>query len=300
MPQIAANGLSFEYDAFGRAGDPAVLLIMGIGTQMIAWPLALCEALRDAGFFVVRFDNRDCGLSSKLDAAGAPDLGALMAASAMGKIPDAAYTLSDMAADAVGIMDALGIESAHVVGASMGGMIAQVMAIEHPARVRSLVSIMSTSGEADLPQATPEAIGALLAPAPDQERETLVRRYINTFRVIGSPGFRASDEELRAAAEAAIDRNVCPQGFLRQLAAILASPPRRAALKTVVAPTLVLHGREDPLIPPGAGADVARAVPGAEHVEVAGMGHDFTAALTREVYIPQLVRFLTNVEPPRA
>lgn len=297
MPQARVGSLTLEYDRFGAPSDPAVLLIMGIGSQMILWPVSFCRALVDRGFQVIRFDNRDVGLSTKLDGLGIPDLGALMAAVATGTPPQAAYTLSDMANDAIGLLDVLGIAKAHIVGASMGGMIAQMMAIEHPSRALSLTSIMSSTGDPGLPQAKPEAMAALLTPAPDQERETLIKRFMDTFTVIGSPGYPAAPGELRRIGEQVIDRGVSPTGFLRQLAAILGSPPRGPLLKAVRIPTLVLHGEDDPLVPVECGIATAKATPGARLVTVPGMGHDFTEALST-VFNREVGGFLKEIQYP--
>jgi pimeloyl-ACP methyl ester carboxylesterase len=295
MPQANVGALTIEYDRFGAPSDPAVLLIMGIGSQMILWPVSFCRALVDRGFQVIRFDNRDVGLSSKLDDLGVPDMGALMAAVATGTPPQAAYTLSDMAKDAVGLMDALGLQKAHIVGASMGGMIAQMMAVEHPARVLSLTSIMSSTGDPGLPPAKPEAMAALLTPAADQERETLIRRFMDTFTTIGSPGYPAAPGDLRRIGEQVIDRGLSPAGFLRQLAAILASPPRGPLLKNIKVPALVLHGEDDPLVPIACGQATADAIPGARFAPIPGMGHDFTEALSN-VFSREVGGFLKEVQ----
>jgi pimeloyl-ACP methyl ester carboxylesterase len=296
MPQLNANGLTFEYDVFGRSSDPAVLLIMGIGTQMIAWPESLCEGLAGRGFHVIRYDNRDVGLSSKLDEHPVPSVEALMMAVAAGHAPQASYTLSDMAKDAVGVLDALGIDRAHVIGASMGGMITQVVAIEHPTRTKSMVSIMSSTGEPGLPQAEPHAMMALLTPPADSSRAAAIQRTVDLFTTIGSPGYPAAPGELAAMGARSFDRGIYPNGFLRQLAAILATPPRTQGLKGVTVPAMVLHGVNDPLVPLGCGEHTAQCIPGAEMVAVPGMGHDFTQALTEGVYLPRLIRFLERVE----
>lgn len=296
MPQVQANGLTFEYDVFGQSSDPAVLLIMGIGTQMIAWPETLCQGLAARGFYVIRFDNRDVGLSSRLEDHPVPTVEALMMAVAAGQAPPASYTLSDMAKDAVGVLDALGIAKAHVVGASMGGMITQVVAIEHPTRTKSMVSIMSSTGEPGLPQAQPHAMIALLTPPANASREAAIQRTVDLFTTIGSPGFPAAPGELAAMGARSFDRGVYPPGFLRQLAAILATPPRTEGLKGVRVPAMVLHGVDDPLIPLGCGEHTAQCIPSAEMVAIPGMGHDFTQALTQAVYLPQLIRFLEKAE----
>lgn len=278
MPRARANGIELEYESFGRAGDPPLLLVMGLGAQMILWHEEFCGALAERGFHVTRFDNRDVGRSTWLDAAGMPDvLGALTAAGA-GQPIDAPYRLSDMAADAAALLDTLGAGSAHVVGASMGGMIAQTIAIEHPARVRTLTSIMSTTGHPGLPPARPEAMALLMAPLPT-ERAAQIERSVEAARVIGSPAYPSDPAELRALAERAYDRGINPPGFARQLVAILASGSRRAALAGVRVPTLVIHGDADPLVPVEAGRDTAAAVPGARLLELPGMGHDLPRAL---------------------
>ena len=283
MRRARANGIELEYETFGRADDPALLLVMGLGAQMILWHEEFCDALAARGLHVVRFDNRDVGCSTWLDEAGAPDVLAAMAATTQRQPVRSAYLLRDMAADAAGLLDALDIDAAHVAGASMGGMIAQTLAIEHPGRVRTLTSIMSTTGHPDLPAATPEAMAVLLTPAPT-EREAAIERSVEVWRTIGSPGFLVDENEVRAQAARAFDRGVNPAGVARQLVAILASGHRREALGDVRAPTLVIHGSDDPLIPDAAGRDTAASVPGAELLLIEGMGHDLPRALW-----PQLV-----------
>src|SRR5882724_2657871 len=255
MPTARANGIEIAYETFGAPEGRPLLLIMGLAAQMILWDDDLCAALASRGHRVIRFDNRDVGLSTKCDWAGMPDAAAAMQAAFLGQRVDAPYTLWDMATDAVGLLDALGIAAAHVVGASMGGMIAQAMAIAHPARVLSLTSIMSSTGDRSLPPARPEAAAVLLLPV-----------------VAG----RAANVE-RAARS--YDRCFHPAGVARQLVAILASGSRREALAAVAVPTLVIHGRDDPLIPVEAGLDTARAVRGAELLAIDGMGHDLPRAV---------------------
>ncbi|MDX2235444.1 MAG: alpha/beta fold hydrolase [Hyphomonadaceae bacterium] len=296
MPQVRANGIDIEYESFGREDAPAILLIMGFGAQMTLWPVPLCEGLAAKGYRVVRFDNRDIGKSTHLMDMGTPDIGVLMAQLMSGQPAQAPYTLNDMADDAVALLDALGIDRAHIVGASMGGMIAQLVAIRHPARTRSLTSIMSTTGRRDLPPAKPEAMAALMTPPASDSREDRVAAGMRTWRAIGSPGYAASDEELRADAERDVDRTPYePTGVARQMAAILAAPPRNDMLAAVRAPTLVLHGADDPLIPVEGGKDTAASIPGAELVIVPGMGHDFTRALT-PVYLKHIGDFVTRVD----
>ena len=278
MPRARVNGIELEYESFGRTGDPALLLVMGLGAQMILWHEEFCESLAGRGFRVIRYDNRDVGRSTWLDEAGVPDVPGALAAAATGGAIEAPYLLGDMAADGVALLDELQVGAAHVVGASMGGMIAQSIAIEHAGRVRTLTSIMSTTGHPGLPQARPEAMALLMTPVP-VERAAQIERAVQVSRTIGSPAYPGDEAELRALAGHAFDRGVNPPGFARQLVAILASGSRRDALGTVRAPTLVIHGADDPLVPVEAGRDTAESVPGAELLEIPGMGHDLPRAL---------------------
>lgn len=290
MPIVAANGIEVAYDEFGDAKAPVILLIMGLGTQMIAWPVPFCRALAARGFRVVRFDNRDIGLSTKFDNAAPVDVVAGFTRALAGEPVDAPYTLDDMAADAIGLMDRLGIDRAHIVGASMGGMIAQVVAAKYPMRTRSLVSIMSSSGDPGLPPGKPEAIAALLAPRPSaDDRAAVIAHGMMVYRVIGSPGFPTSDAELRVKIEQSTDRSYYPVGVGRQLMAVLASGSRVDLLKTIAVPTLVLHGADDPLVPVEAGQDTARLVPGSRLTIVPGMGHDLAPGL-----VPILVEAIAH------
>ena len=289
MPKLTANGLSFEVESFGRQSDPAILLIMGYTAQLTRWPVSLCEGLVARGFRVIRFDNRDAGLSEKLDRLGQVSIPDTIQQVMAGKPATAPYTLSDMAADSVGILDALDIGRAHIVGASMGGMIAQLTALNHPTRVRSLVSIMSTTGRPGLPQAKPEAMAVLTATPPDTQRETRIAHAMKVWRIIGSkPPYAADDAELRAQAELDVDRTpYYPQGIARQFAGILASGPRHEIITKVKAPTLVIHGADDPLVPVEGGKDTAAVIPGARLKIIDGMGHDIALKLvptiTREI-----------------
>ena len=283
MPRARANGIELEYDTFGRAADPTLLLVMGFGAPMILWREEFCERLAARGLQVVRFDNRDCGLSSQIDQPVTAELSAVGRAGLAGEPLAAPYTLSDMAADAVGLLDAIGVDAAHVAGASMGGMIVQTLAIEHPKRVRTLVSIMSTTGAADMPSPKPEAMAALLAPVAT-ERPAAIERGLAMSRALGSPGYPFDEADERDLLGRMFDRGVHPDGNARQLLAVMAAKSRREALGTVRVPTLVIHGIEDPIIPIQAGRDTAAAVPGAELLEIEGMGHDLPRALW-----PQLV-----------
>lgn len=258
--------------AYETGGDPAgapMLLIMGLGVQMILWPDDLVGELGAAGFRTVRFDNRDVGRSSWIDGGPAPDPLAALA----GDVSSASYTLSDMAGDAAGLLDELGIEAAHVVGASMGGMIAQTLAIEHPRRVLSLASIMSTTGDRAVGMPKPEVLPALLTPPP-ATREAALEWAQAMWRMIGSPGFEPDSDWIRDVAGRAWDRGHNPLGTGRQLLAIAASGDRTAKLAALDVPAVVIHGADDPLVPLSGGQATAAAIPGAELVVIDGMGHD--------------------------
>jgi pimeloyl-ACP methyl ester carboxylesterase len=278
MGRVKANGLELEYETFGDPNDPPMVLIMGLGAQLIDWPQPFCEMLAEAGFHVIRFDNRDAGLSSSLDHLGAPDLSALFA----GDLDAAPYRLSDLADDTVGLLDALGIDRAHLVGASLGGMVAQQTVIDHPDRVRSLASIMSTTGDRAVGQATPEA-RAVLGRPPAASREEAIANTVRSSRIIGSTGFPVTDQELLDRATAKYDRSYRPVGTLRQLAAAVASPDRTPGLGAVSVPTAVSHGEVDPLIDVSGGRATAAAVPGAELLVIPGMGHDLPAGAQAQI-----------------
>ena len=280
MAEVQANGVSITYETFGPGGAPPVLLIMGLGAQMTRWSPAFCEAVAARGFQVIRFDNRDVGLSSHFVEAGIPDMAAVAAAIQKGEAPNVPYTLSDMAADAVGLMDALAIARAHIVGASMGGMIAQLVAAEHPTRTLSLTSIMSTTGNPSVPRATPEAMAVLTnRPPHPSDEEAYLKHTVASARVTGSPAYPADEAVLRANALADVKRCYEPTGFSRQMAAITATGDRRGKLKTITAPTVVVHGEADPLVPVQGGHDTAANIPGAELIVIPGMGHDLPPAL---------------------
>ena len=277
MPRAnVSTGVELEYDTFGSPGDPALLLVMGFTAQMIQWDEAFCSTLADAGLLVIRFDNRDCGLSTKLDGVEVDSAAVMMAALSGTEVPPVPYTLSDMAADAIGLLDHLGIERAHIMGASMGGMIVQTMAIEHPARVQSLISVMSTVGDPAYGAAAPEAMGALLAPPPTTRDE-----YIAASPMWMTWQSKKHQDAARTQALAAVsfDRSFYPEGGPRQLAAIFASGDRTAKLGEVAVPTLVIHGRDDTLITPSGGFRTAEVIPGAHLLFVADMGHDMPEPL---------------------
>jgi pimeloyl-ACP methyl ester carboxylesterase len=267
-----ANGIELCYDTFGDSNSPPLLLIMGLASQMIAWHDEFCALLAARGYRAIRFDNRDIGLSTSFDSAGVPNIAAAMAAALQGKPVDAPYRLSDMAADAFGLLDALGIENAHVVGASMGGAIAQTMAIERPERLRTLTSIMATTGAPGLPPPTPEAMAVLLT-APATTLEDYVKSYTQTWKVLRAGSFPKDEALDRERAERLHARGLNPAGVARQLAAILASGSRKAALGAVRVPTLVIHGDADPLVPLACGVDTAESIRGARLLVVEGMGH---------------------------
>jgi len=270
-----ANGITIEYESLGNPADPAIVLIMGLGMQLVAWPDELCRRLVAAGFRVVRFDNRDSGLSSRVR--GRRSLGVVLAmiAARLGLPVRAAYRLEDMARDTVGLLDALGIERAHVVGASMGGMIAQLLAARFPERVRSLTSMMSTTGNRAVSRPKKRALQILLdRPPAGADAERVIAHFVDVFTVIGSPDHPTERQELTRRIGAWVRRAYDPAATARQMVAIIAGGDRRRLLRTIAAPTLVIHGADDPLVPLEAGRDTARVVPGAGLLVIEGMGHD--------------------------
>jgi pimeloyl-ACP methyl ester carboxylesterase len=297
MSKIRANGIDIEYEEIGPKDGAPFLLIMGFGSQMTSWPRELREGLADAGLRVITFDNRDVGLTQKWDGI-LPEMKSVLAAVAAGKKPDVPYTLTDMAADAAALLDELGIESAHVAGASMGGMIAQLVALDHPAKARSLISIFSTTGDPSLPQSTPEARAALTTPAPSNDRATVVAHSLKGRRTYASTRFAFDEARLSALTGASYDRSFYPQGTARQWAAIVASPPRTERLKKLHIPALVLHGTADTLIPCAAGRHTAECIPGAEYHEIEGWGHDFPLGVLPELF-GFILPFVARVEEMR-
>ncbi|MEU8269863.1 alpha/beta hydrolase [Sphaerisporangium sp. NPDC049002] len=277
MNRVTANDIEIVYDAFGSPSGRPLLLIMGLGSQMIHWDEEFCELLAERGHHVVRFDNRDAGLSTHFHEADMPYLGA----ASDGGAPAVPYLLGDMADDAAGLLDALGWASAHVLGVSMGGMIAQAFAIAHPARTRSLTSIMSTPGP-QIGGPTEQAMAALLSRSAP-EREAVVRRAVEVWKVIGSPGFPMDEEGITRVAGQSFDRCYDPAGFGRQLAAIMASGDRTAALRELSVPALVIHGEADPLIQLPGGVATADAIPGAKLLTFPGMAHDLPRPLWPDI-----------------
>jgi pimeloyl-ACP methyl ester carboxylesterase len=273
VPQVNVNGVDIEYLTEGDPSDPALLLVMGLGAQLITWPEGFVDGLRQRGFFVIRFDNRDSGLSTKFE--GLPDIMTLFAGTDLSSTP---YRIEDMADDAAALLGALGIAQAHVVGVSMGGMITQALVINHPDLFLSASSIMSTTGDRAVGAPTGEAMTALLRPAATS-REEAIQAGVEGSLVIGSPGYPTDEGILRERAAAAYDRSYCPDGTVRQLGAILGSPDRTEGLHGVGIPFLVVHGEADPLVTLSGGEATAAAVSGSKLLTIPGMGHDLPQAL---------------------
>jgi pimeloyl-ACP methyl ester carboxylesterase len=297
MSRIRANNVEIEYEDIGPRNGVPFLLIMGFGSQMTSWPREFREGLVDGGLRVITFDNRDVGLTQKWDGVF-PDMKAVQIAMAEGRKPDVPYTLTDMAADAAGLLDALGIASAHIAGASMGGMIAQLVALDHPAKARSLISVFSTTGDPSLPRSTPEAQAALMTPAPGTDRASVVAHSLKGRRAYASTRFPFDEVRLAELAGASYDRSFYPQGSLRQWTAVMVSPPRTERLKKLHIPTLVLHGTADTLIPCAAGRHTAQCIPGAEYHEIEGWGHDLPLGVLPELF-GFILPFVARVEEMR-
>jgi pimeloyl-ACP methyl ester carboxylesterase len=288
VPIVEANGLKLDCEVHGAADAPVVLLVMGLGMPAALWPDPVVEALTGAGFRVVTFDNRDAGGSTRLEGVRVPNVLRAIGRALLRRKVSAPYTLEDMAADTVGLLDALGIAQAHVVGASMGGMIGQVVAARHPARVLSLTSIMSNSGNPGRRYAfgSWKALRALIhPPPPPDDHEAVVRHLMRLFSVIGGPNAAQDVELARPVFQRVARKGLYRAGTLRQLLAILATADRRPLLQQITAPTLVLHGADDPLVPVLAGRDTAASVRGAQLEEYAGMGHDFPPALLERISV---------------
>lgn len=273
MSSVAANGIQIEYETFGNPSGRPLLLIIGLGGQMIQWDDDLCKDLAKRGHYVIRFDNRDVGLSTKFDEAGVPNLIEIFGKIMQGEKIKPPFTLDDMADDAVGLLEALGIRKAHICGMSMGGMIAQTIAIRHPSRVLSLISIYSTTGNPEVPPPKPEVTGMLITPPPN-EREANIEHMLGVFKTIAGPGFPLDEKWTRMIMAKSYDRCFYPQGVVRQLVAILTQVNRVTALASVKTPTLVVHGTGDPLVSVEGGKDTAKAIPGAQLMLIEGMGHD--------------------------
>ena len=280
MASVNSNGITIEYESLGDDGAPVVLLIMGLGMQLVSWPDSFCQLLVQRGLRVLRFDNRDCGLSQKMDHLGKPRLLRAMIRARLGLPVRAPYGLDDMARDTIGLLDALGIRSAHVVGASMGGMIAQLVAATYPDRVRTLTSIMSSTGARYLPQARSRIQRQLLRrPMDPMNVESVTEHLVTMFTMIGSPGYPTPPDELRQRIRRSVERGYHPAGVVRQLAAVIANGDRSALLRNVACPTLVIHGKDDPLVPYACGVDTAVKIPNSRLALIDGYGHDFPPQL---------------------
>ena len=283
MPEAKANSITLHYEDNGDPANPAILLIMGLGAQMTLWPDELVAALVERGFRVIRYDNRDIGLSEKMEGAKAPGIARQVIFGKLGFPPKTPYSLSDMAADAVGLLDALGIGKAHIVGASMGGMIAQLVAAEHPDHVLSLTSIMSTTGSSKIPAAKKETLDVLTKRPASTDREVMIEHGLKIQRTIGSPGYPMDEAYARKLVADGFDRSFYPAGMPRQIAAIVADGDRTARLADVTAPTLVIHGEDDPLVPCEGGRATAAAIPGATLKTYPGMGHSLPLELVDDM-----------------
>jgi pimeloyl-ACP methyl ester carboxylesterase len=289
--KVGPAGIDIAYQRLGSRDAPVALLIMGVAAQSIAWPDAFCHALVDRGLQVIRFDNRDVGLSTHFSDARPPNLPAVLA----GDLSSVSYTLSDMAADAVGLLDALGCERAHIVGASMGGAIAQTMAIEHPHRVRSLTSMMSTTGNMSAGQPSPEVLREVFGGPRAVTRDEVIQQALRAFRAVGSPGYPSDEKEIAERSGRAYDRAYDPIGAARQAVASVASGDRTARLRHLEVPTLVIHGLADRMCDLSGGRATAEAIPGAELVLIEGMGHDLPPAL-RSQLAARIAEFVWRAE----
>lgn len=295
--KVQANGIEIEVEDTGGEGRPVVMLVMGLGMQLIAWPDALVQALVDAGFRVVRHDNRDAGLSQGFDQAGTTNVLWQGLRYRLGLQVQSAYSVQDMAGDALGVLDALGIRHAHVVGASMGGMIAQRMAATAPTRVTSLVSIMSSSGARGLPGPRADVLGLLMRRPAGRSEDALVAHSVGLIRLIAGAAYRQDDAAVADRLRHAMRRAYRPTGLMRQMAAVGADVGRETALSRIGCPTLVLHGDADPLVPIACGRDTARRIAGARFVAIPGMGHDLPPRVV-DLLLPHLIPFLQGAEAP--
>lgn len=297
MPRIMANGNEIEYvDGGPRDGVP-LLFINGFGSQLTSWPVEFHQALEAKGMRVIRFDNRDVGLARKWDGI-VPDMQKVIADVRAGKKPDVPYTLADMATDAAALLTALGIETAHISGCSMGGMLAQLVALDHPGKCRSLISIFSTTSDPSLPPSTPEAQKALLTPSPGNDRATVIAHSLKGRRAYASTAWPFDEARLGKLIGDSYDRMFYPEGTSRQYAAIVASPPRTERLKGLAMPALVLHGSADTLIRPDGGRHTAECIPGSEYHEIEGWGHDMPLGAI-PIVTGYMVDFINRVEAKR-
>jgi pimeloyl-ACP methyl ester carboxylesterase len=297
MAKIRANGIELEFDETGPANGIPFLMISGFGSQMTSWSDEFRQSLAGSGLRFIRFDNRDVGLSQKWHGI-VPNARDVLDAVREGRKPEIPYTLNDMAADAAGLLDALGIESAHIAGASMGGMIAQLVALNHPAKTRSLISIFSTTGDPSLPPSSPEALAALTTPPPGQDRDSVIAHGLKGRRTYATTRFPFDEQRISALIGAAYDRSYYPEGTSRQYAAIMAAPPRTERLKSLKVPALILHGSVDTLIRPEGGRHTAQCIPGSEYHEIEGWGHDMPPPMVPLV-TGYIVPFVQKVEAAR-
>ena len=296
--KIRANGIEIEYDEAGPKDGAPLLMIQGFGSQMTSWPIEFFDILAASGLRVIRFDNRDVGLTQKWDGIF-PKIENIIEALKAGRKQDVPYTLADMASDAAALLDELGIESAHIAGASMGGMIAQLVALDHPKKARSLISIFSTTSDPSLPRSSPEAQAALMARPESNDRDTVIAHSLKGRRTYASTKWLFNEKRLAELIGRSYDRSFYPEGTLRQWAAIMASPPRTERLKSLKMPSLILHGSSDTLIPPAAGRHTAKMIAGSEHHEIEGWGHDLpleVIPILRDLIVP----FIRRVEAGRA
>jgi pimeloyl-ACP methyl ester carboxylesterase len=273
MSRVTANGIQIEYETFGNPSDRPLLLVIGLGGQLIWWDESLCQDLVTRGHYVIRYDNRDTGLSTKFDQAGAPDIMGTFGKILIGDKSSVPYTIEDMADDGAGLLDALGIPRAHICGMSMGGMIAQTITLRYPSRVLSLTSVYSQTGNPKLPQPKPEVMTALLTPIP-VERAAYIEYMLGFFKMVTGRGYPMDEEWTSGNMAASYDRCFYPDGVGRQGIAIMAQNNRKAALASIKIPVLVIHGTDDPLVPVEGGKETAAAIPGARLILIEGMGHD--------------------------
>ena len=299
MPSVIANGIELYYETSGPPTGEPLLLIMGLGSQLVMWPAGFVDGLVSAGYYVIRFDNRDVGLSQKMEDADPPNIMGAWARRLIGLRVEAPYTLSDMAADAAGLIEAVGVKSAHVFGVSLGGMVAQTMAIEHPERVRSMTSMMSTPGSSRF-VGHPRAVVGIMRRPVSKTPEEAADNSVAFFNVLRGPGYEVDEKILRPAAAKAFQRCYYPPGFRRQMLAVIASGDRTPALRQVQCPALIIHGSHDPLVPVAAGRATAKAIPGARLHIIEGLGHHMPSGIWTDVIEQvQMITKTAKAQPPR-
>jgi pimeloyl-ACP methyl ester carboxylesterase len=294
MPRATANGIQIEYDTIGERSSQPLILIAGLGNQLICWDDGLCAQMAEVGFYVIRFDNRDTGLSTKFDAAGKPDLREAFNTLLQGQKIKSAYTIDDMADDAIGLLDALHIDKAHICGMSMGAAIAQTMAIRHPARLLSMTLVYGTTGSSKLPPPKPEALNFFISPPPEN-REEFIAHFVSGCRLLSGPVFDFDEQWHRDMGARCYDRSFYPQGAARQILAVLAQGSRKRALSSVTTPTLVIHGTDDPISPAEGGKDIAATIKGSEIMIIQGMGHNLPSGGVWNRIIEKIEEFTKRV-----